>query len=585
MERDVCCETKTDCDTVSPYRTLDGFCNNVHHPYWGVAGSAYQRLLDAEYEDEEGVPRGGWVDTRLPNAREVSTSIHHSRSSAPLHHKKLTLMVMQFGQLLDHDISLAPESSVEECCSNSEKSDDCFPIALPSEDNFYSKPEVSQTCMEFTRTLKFCPGILHGLKSYIKHGKREQLNAISSFIDGSMVYGGDNELAAQLRTLVLGQLKIDPLFTKHALLPRDQVGLLAGDIRAAEQPGLAAAHTLLVREHNRLAHQIAGAHPGMPDEEIYQRARRYCIAEWQNIVYGNYLPIVLGRKAMAIYEMQLPAPGEWSYYKPDVNPSILNSFSTAAYRFGHSLIEGLVNVANSSDPKSVLRSYKLRENFFNVSQYLSEEGAGADRLLAGMIGQSGQQMDRMVVEDVSNFLFQERPKKFGMDLAARGIQRGRDHGLPPYAKYRELCGVPGLFDPESWSICPPEFEFQTWNILAGLYKKPEDIDLFTGGMAEKPVSDGVTGPTFNCIMAKQFANLMQGDRFFFTHKDQFTARELRIIRERSLRDLLCDTTSISEIQDNPFLQDDHLRSCEDRKLMNYCDMVDCHVGWSSRIFG
>lgn len=58
----------------------------------------------------------------------------------------------------------------------------------------------------------------------------------------------------------------------------------------------------------------------------------------------------------------------------------------------------------------------------------------------------------------------------------------------------------------------------------------DDVDLFTGGLAETPVPGGVVGPTFSCIIGQQFHNIKFGDRFWYQntqHEGAFTLGELR----------------------------------------------------------
>ena len=67
------------------------------------------------------------------------------------------------------------------------------------------------------------------------------------------------------------------------------------------------------------------------------------------------------------------------------------------------------------------------------------------------------------------------------DLAATNIQRGRDHGLGSYNSARQVVGLNKVVDMRQK---PPEISQENWDILAKLYKSPDDIDLYTGGLAE-----------------------------------------------------------------------------------------------------
>lgn len=78
-----------------------------------------------------------------------------------------------------------------------------------------------------------------------------------------------------------------------------------GDIRAAEQPMLTALHTIFANEHNRIAKELKEMHLCWDDETLFQEARRILIAIMQKIVYGEWLPLVVGSKTMEEYKLEL----------------------------------------------------------------------------------------------------------------------------------------------------------------------------------------------------------------------------------------------------------------------------------------
>ena len=99
----------------------------------------------------------------------------------------------------------------------------------------------------------------------------------------------------------------------------------------------------------------------MSDEDLYQNARRINIAQYQSVTYGQYLPAVLGPDFN-----ELNADG--SSYKSSTDPSMTNEFATAAYRFGHSMIQGIIKMF-ALDNSGQTDEYPLSENYFNLERY------------------------------------------------------------------------------------------------------------------------------------------------------------------------------------------------------------------------
>ncbi|KAK8763133.1 hypothetical protein V5799_034260 [Amblyomma americanum] len=152
-------------ETVCPrkalhYRTSDGSCNNFDRPSWGSTFSTLVRLLPARYADGISRPRVSTGGSPLPSGRLVSQTLTNlDRTGRPLEDPRATLMLMQWGQFVDHDVSLTTLSVSRtgfppKCCRPLMSAEDvhpeCMAIAVSWRDRFYRKFDA--TCMEFSRS-------------------------------------------------------------------------------------------------------------------------------------------------------------------------------------------------------------------------------------------------------------------------------------------------------------------------------------------------------------------------------------------------------------------------------------------------
>ena len=101
----------------------------------------------------------------------------------------------------------------------------------------------------------------------------------------------------------------------------------------SEQPGLAAMHTIFLREHNRVVEGLKRVNPHWNDETLYQEGRRIMSAATQHITFNEFLPRIIGWNYMNLYNLRVKTEGYSDDYDSTCNPSIFNEFATAAFRY------------------------------------------------------------------------------------------------------------------------------------------------------------------------------------------------------------------------------------------------------------
>ncbi|XP_049275798.1 chorion peroxidase [Rhipicephalus sanguineus] len=512
------------CDASNPFREADGRCNNLEHPDWGAAGSCMRRLLPPAYADGVSSPRVSVKSGRaLPSARRLSYTVHPQRTAFD---RIWSAMTVHFAQFVTHDISAAlvvdeggPEFSQNlgrdtyECCgANSNSDPECFPIDIPAEDPFYSS--FRRRCMNFKRS---APCLT------CRMGHRDQVNFVTSYIDGSPVYGVSENQTRSLRLLN------------------------SGDRRINQNSGLLLMHTIWFREHNRVARKMAQINPHWDDERLFQVSRRIVEARLQHIVYNELLKELLGPEGVKRNQLS-PLREGYTTYDATVDATVYNEFTTAALRLGHSLVDADNETLYLPDKRKLY--LPLRLNWFNPFAFYDADVI--DAVTASRLRKPPQKIDRYGTYAVTRhaFRFPDGPDPFGVDLFAFDIQRGRDHGVRPYVDYVHHCSPDVRLN--AFEHLEKLMPRDAAELYAGLYADVRDVDLFSAGLAEGTLPASMVGPTFACLIGPMFRRLKYGDRFYYEHGGQagsFTPGQLRTIRQTTLAHVICaNSDAIREIQ-------------------------------------
>uniref|UniRef100_A0A8C5Y8R3 Thyroid peroxidase n=1 Tax=Microcebus murinus TaxID=30608 RepID=A0A8C5Y8R3_MICMU len=571
------------------YRLITGACNNREHPRWGAANTALARWLPPVYEDGFSQPRGwnpGFLHGGfpLPPVREVTRQVIRVPNEAVTEDDRYSDLLTVWGQYISHDIAFTPQSTSRaafsggaDCQLTCENQDPCFPIPLP-ENASSARP----SCLPFYRSSPACGTGDQGwlLGNLSRANPRQQMNGLTSFLDASTVYGSSPAAERQLRnwTSAEGLLRVNarhrdaggraylPFAPRPAACAPEPGApgaarapcFLAGDGRASEVPSLTALHTLWLREHNRLAAALKALNAHWSADTAYQEARKVVGALHQIVTLRDYVPKILGPEA---FERHV---GPYGGYDPGVNPTASNVFSTAAFRFGHATVRPWLRRLDANFQEHPdLPSLHLRDVFFNP--WILIHGGGLDPLLRGLLASPAklQVPAQLMNQELTERLF-VLPNSSTLDLASLNLQRGRDHGLPGYNAWRRFCGLPRLETPAH--LREAVADRSVADKMAALYKHPDNVDVWLGGLAEDLLPGARTGPLFACLIGKQMRALRDGDRFWWENGPVFSDAQRRELGKHSLSRVICDNTGLARVPADAFRvgrSPEDFVSCED----------------------
>lgn len=501
-----------------PVRSFDGSKNNPFLTLTGAAGSELVSLAPVRYQDGLGMPVQG------PNPREIS-NLMMTQKGAESNAMGLSSAVWVFGQFIHSDLAFVPDNVNEPS-----------PIITPAGD-------------------PLGPSITYYRSIYAdgsgKTSPRKFINTVSSFIDGSVLYGSNETTAKWLRTFTGGRMKVSagnlmpfPTVSGEFNDLRDFNAPVMVDMMGAERymfasanpmvnynPYLMAMQTLFLREHNRLCSELVKKHPDWTDEQLYQHARRTVIGLIQSITYNEWLP------AMGV-EL-----GAYNGYDALTNPAISNEFSLAAFKLENTLMNEEILRLDNNGREIPQGHLQMKASLFHPLELVT--GGGIEPLFKGMAAQAQQEFDSKMVNDIRNATYEH--KSGGLDMAAITIMAGRDRGLGSLNSIRRSLGL------------QPYKTFEQINshgdvvdLLKKVYSNVDEVDAWVGMVSENRMSDRLFGETTFRIITDQFKRVRDGDRYYYELDPGLNKEEINRISTTRLKDLILRNTEVTILQNEVF---------------------------------
>ncbi|MBU2583164.1 MAG: peroxidase [Alphaproteobacteria bacterium] len=502
------------------FRESDGTGNNLANDSWGSAGETLTRLTFADYADSISAPedRG--------NARVISNAMADIPGGTANSFGTSELFIF-FGQYIDHDLDLVFEDPAAGHMSTT------VPVGDPA----------------------FPPGsILELDRSMVVSGTgtgaiaREHANQITSFLDASNVYGSSQATTNVLRDGAYmitnangGAATVADIEAEHGAGSADGLYIgnpatahVMGDIRSDENIALTSMHQIWMREHNYQVDRLRDLDPTLTDEEAFQMARIIVEAEYQKVIYEEWLPELIGQSL----------PG-YNGYRNDVDPTISNEFAGAGFRFGHTMLP--TEFERLAEDGTVTEQLGLFDAFFQPHKLDLNGGVAA--LVRGLAADTASEFDAKIIDDVRNLLF--GPNSF-RDLATLNIMRGRDQGVTTLNDFRaDFNNSPALLPYTSFSQLTSDTVLA--NALSAAYGGDiNKVDLWVGILAEDKVGGLQVGETLQAILVDQFSRLRDGDRFYYENRLAESPDLLAQIENTTFSEIIKRNTGIEHLQQEVF---------------------------------
>jgi hypothetical protein len=558
--------------------SLDGSGNNLAHPDWGQANRPYLRVAPARYADGVSTPFGG-PNSRFVSNRTFNDHHQNVFSESSVSQWGWTwgqFLDHTFGLRADvggeaANIPFSSTDPLEEFRNDLGVIGFNRSAATPGTGTSAANPRqqtnTESSFIDAAVVYSNDPARLEWLRDGSLDGNVTN-NAATLMLPGGYLPRRDarGNPAAAPGGDVDGRLRATP-----------NRSFVAGDKRVNENTALSATQTLFAREHNR----IVGLLPStLSAEDKFQIARRIVMAEEQFITYTEFLPAMgvrlpnytgynasvnptlsnefatVGYRAHSQihgeFEFESDTPGRWSQAQ-------LDAFEAQG-----------IEVEVDGDETALV--VPLNVAFFNPD-LLAQIGLGP--VLEGLSGESQYKNDEMIDNQLRSVLFQvpvagnpdctgsddAAPACFQgvVDLGAIDIERGRDHGMPTYNQMRVAYGLPArtsftaitgestdqfpagfnnntpasldfgaLFDGTGDTEVPGSVDQEantkravrnttTAARLRATYGSVDNVDAFTGMVAEPHAAGSEFGELQRAIWLKQFQALRDGDRFFYAN--------------------------------------------------------------------